>query len=69
MKEKKYFNRFIKCLIKAGSNMKSDYFKIIQAGDISAKFRERVYCYDWIEERRISFRIIIFPVFCSPNLD
>lgn len=53
MKEQKYCDMFIECLKKAGKNIEAGYFKIIEAGTLSVKFRERIYCYELYHQLRI----------------
>jgi len=49
---KRDFDRFMKCLKKAGARMDQHYFQLPVAGREKPVFRERVYCYELYHQIR-----------------
>ena len=51
--EEQYFQRFLKCLMKAIQNIDTHYFQLHFAGNDKLKYRERVYCYELYHQLRL----------------
>ena len=51
--EEQYFQRFLKCLMKAIQNIDTHYFQLHFAGNDKLIYRERVYCYELYHQLRL----------------
>ena len=51
--EEQYFQRFLKCLMKAIQNIDAHYFQLTVARNDELIYRERVYCYELYHQLRL----------------